>query len=160
MNTGRWVYRLGRRCAADFIALLDQLLRAFPRAPVIAVICDNDSIHHARKVISYLEEHPRLELLYGARYSPHDNPVERIWGALKKLRGEHRRDLARQAPPDPLLLPRPLTGPDARYRRALDQPLAAAGLRAELLECCLETARIGVICGTSAHLEAGQAQGP
>jgi len=29
------------------------------------------------------EEHPRLELLYGARYSPHDNPVERIWGALK-----------------------------------------------------------------------------
>jgi len=24
-----------------------------------------------------------LELLYGARYSPHDNPVERIWAALK-----------------------------------------------------------------------------
>jgi transposase len=24
----------------------------------------------------------RLELLYGARYSPHDNPAERIW-ALK-----------------------------------------------------------------------------
>ena len=22
-------------------------------------------------------------MLYGARYSPHDNPVERIWGALK-----------------------------------------------------------------------------
>jgi len=32
MTTGTWVYRLGRRCAADFIALLDQLLRAFPRA--------------------------------------------------------------------------------------------------------------------------------
>jgi transposase len=30
VTTGRWVYRLGRRCAADFIALLDQLLRAFP----------------------------------------------------------------------------------------------------------------------------------
>jgi transposase len=81
--TGTWVYRLGRRCAADFIALLDQLLAAFPRAPVIAVICDNDSIHHARKVIAYLEEHPRLEVLYGARYSPHDNPAERIWAALK-----------------------------------------------------------------------------
>ena len=46
---------------------------------MIAVICDNDSIHHARKVTAYLEEHPRLELLYGARYSPHDNPAERIW---------------------------------------------------------------------------------
>jgi streptomycin 6-kinase len=50
---------------------------------VIAVICDNDSIHHARTVTVYLEEHPRLELLYGARYSPHDNPVERVWEALK-----------------------------------------------------------------------------
>jgi hypothetical protein len=38
VTTGEWVYRLGRRCAADFIALLDQVLRAFPRAPVIAVI--------------------------------------------------------------------------------------------------------------------------
>ena len=47
------------------------------------MICDNDSIHHARAVTRYLEQHPRLELLYGARYSPHDNPVERIWGALK-----------------------------------------------------------------------------
>jgi hypothetical protein len=62
MTTGAWVYRLGRRCAADFIALLDQLLRAFPRAPAIVVICDNDSIHHARKVTAYLE---------------------RVWGALK-----------------------------------------------------------------------------
>ncbi len=77
MSTGAWVYRLGRRCAADFIALLDQLLRAFPSAPVIVVICDNDSIHHARKVTAYLEKHPRLELLYGARYSPHDNPADR-----------------------------------------------------------------------------------
>src|SRR5215472_5859654 len=83
VTTGTWVYRLGRRCAADFIALLDQLLAAFPGAPVIAVICDNDIIHHARKVTAYLEKHPRLELLYSARYSPHDNPVERIWAALK-----------------------------------------------------------------------------
>src|SRR5262249_32932749 len=83
MTTGTWVYRLGRRCAADFIALLGMLAEAFPRAPVIVVICDNDSIHHARTVTAYLNEHPRLELLYGARYSPHANPAERIWAALK-----------------------------------------------------------------------------
>jgi hypothetical protein len=77
------VYRLGRRRAADFTALLDQLLRAFPRAPAIVVICDNDSTRHARAVTAWLKKHPRLELLYGARYSPHDNPAERIWGALK-----------------------------------------------------------------------------
>jgi hypothetical protein len=50
VSTGAWVYRLGRRCAADFIALLGMLDQAFPRAPAIVVICDNDSIHHARKV--------------------------------------------------------------------------------------------------------------
>ena len=71
------------RCAADFIALLGMLAEAFPRAPVIVVICDNDSIHHVRKVTAYLKEHLRLELVYGARYSPHDNPAERIWAALK-----------------------------------------------------------------------------
>jgi hypothetical protein len=49
VSTGAWVYRLGRRCSADFIALLDQVLRAFPRAPVIVVICDNDSIRHAAR---------------------------------------------------------------------------------------------------------------
>ena len=59
----------GRRCA-DFTCWTSC---SASRAPVIAVICDNDSIHHARKVTAYLEEHPRLELLYGARYSPHDN---------------------------------------------------------------------------------------
>jgi hypothetical protein len=83
VTTGAWAYRLGRRCAADFTTFLDQLLRAFPRAPAIVVICDNDTIHDARKVTGWLQDHPRLELLYGARYSPHDNPVERIWAALK-----------------------------------------------------------------------------
>jgi hypothetical protein len=83
VTTGEWVYRLGRRCAADFITLLAMLDQAFPRAPVILVICGNDIIHHARKVTAYVEKHPRLELLCSARYSPHDNPVERIWGALK-----------------------------------------------------------------------------
>ena len=83
VTTGRWVYRLGRRRAADFIALLRMLAEAFPRAPAIVVICDNDSIHHARAVTANLDKHPRMELLYGARYSPHDNPVERIWAGLK-----------------------------------------------------------------------------
>jgi len=31
VTTGAWVYRLGRRCAADFIAFLEQVLQAFPR---------------------------------------------------------------------------------------------------------------------------------
>jgi DDE superfamily endonuclease len=83
VTTRRWVYELGRRRAAGFIAFLHVAAAAFPAAPVIAVICDNDSIHHARAVTRYLDKQPRLEPLHGARYSPHDNPVERARGGLK-----------------------------------------------------------------------------
>ncbi|OUC97361.1 hypothetical protein CA984_11410 [Streptosporangium minutum] len=69
--------------ARPFLRLLDEVAAAFPAAPKTVVICDNDSIHHARTVACYLETHPRVEVLYGARYSPHDNLVERIWAALK-----------------------------------------------------------------------------
>jgi hypothetical protein len=76
MTTGQWVYRLGRRSAADFIAFLRMLAQAFPRAPKIVVIWGNDSSCHARAVTRYLDQQPRLEVLYGARYRPQDNPVE------------------------------------------------------------------------------------
>ena len=33
--------------------------------------------------LPYLEEQPRPELLYGARYSPHDNPAEGAWANMK-----------------------------------------------------------------------------
>jgi hypothetical protein len=39
------------------------VLQAFPRAPVIVAICDNDSIHHDRKVTAYLSEHYHLDAL-------------------------------------------------------------------------------------------------
>lgn len=83
MTTGAWVHTFGRRSAACFIAFLQMLLAAYPNAPAVAVICDNDSIHHAKAVTAYAADHPRLHLLFGARYSPHDNPVERVWAALK-----------------------------------------------------------------------------
>lgn len=83
MATGTWHYTLGRRSAAAFVVFLQMLLAAHPTAPVVAVLCDNDSIHHAKAVTAYLAGHPRLRLLFGARYSSHDNPVERIWAALK-----------------------------------------------------------------------------
>jgi hypothetical protein len=49
----------------------------------VAVVCDNVIVHRSKLVQRWLAAHPRLLVLHGARYSPHDNPVERIWGALK-----------------------------------------------------------------------------
>jgi hypothetical protein len=86
MSTGAWVYRLGRRCAADFIALLDQLLQPFPHAPVIVVICDNDSIHHARKVTAYLERHPPPETALRRPVQPERQPGRTDLGRAEELR--------------------------------------------------------------------------
>ncbi len=66
-----------------FCHFLDLLLAAYPHAPVIAVICDNGSVHHSGITRGWLAGHPRLLLLHGARYSPHDNPTERVWAAMK-----------------------------------------------------------------------------
>jgi hypothetical protein len=49
----------------------------------VAVICDNVIIHRSKLVNRWLAAHPRIRVLHGARYRPHDNPVERIWAALK-----------------------------------------------------------------------------
>jgi len=135
VTTGIWVCRLGRRCAADFTALLDQALRAFPGGPA--------GRHDLRR--RQRPSRPRGHPLPGAAspagaagrrpVQPARQPGRADPGSAGELRGGRRGDLAGPPAADPLLLPRPVTRRDARYRRPLDQPLAAAGLRAQLLEC-------------------------
>jgi transposase len=84
LHTGRFLYQVARKAvSASFTAFCEQLLAAYPAPPVVAVVCDNVLIHRSKLVQRWLAAHPRLVVLHGARYSPHDNPVERIWGALK-----------------------------------------------------------------------------
>jgi hypothetical protein len=84
LHSGRFLYQVCRKAvSASFTAFLAQLLAAYPAAPLVAVICDNVIIHRSKTVQRWLDAHPRIQVLHGARYSPHDNPVERIWAALK-----------------------------------------------------------------------------
>jgi transposase len=62
---------------------MEYVLAGYPTAPVVVLVLDNVLIHRSKLVQAWLRAHPRMRLLYGARYSPHHNPVERIWGALK-----------------------------------------------------------------------------
>jgi transposase len=84
LASGRFYYQVARKAISPtFTAFLEQLLAAYPAAPVVAVVCDNVIIHCSKLVNRWLAAHPRLLVVHGARYSPHDNPVERIWGILK-----------------------------------------------------------------------------
>jgi transposase len=49
----------------------------------VVLVLDNVIIHRSKQVQAWLRTHPKMRLVYGARYSPHHNPVERVWGALK-----------------------------------------------------------------------------
>jgi transposase len=83
--TGAFHYHLAfKAVSVTFCYFLQTLLDAYPNAPVVAVICDNVSTHTSKITKQWLEQHPRLQLLHGARYSPQDNPSERMWAALKK----------------------------------------------------------------------------
>jgi transposase len=67
-----------------FCYFLQHLLDAYPHAPLIAVICDNGSTHHSGITKRWLAENPRIQVIEGAKYSPQDNPAERIWATLKR----------------------------------------------------------------------------
>jgi transposase len=85
LATGAWHYHIAVKAVSEvFCYFLQHLLDAYPNAPTVVVICDNDTTHHSAHTRRWLDEHPRLLLLTGARYSPQDNPVERIWAVLKR----------------------------------------------------------------------------
>jgi transposase len=91
LMTGQFLYQVTRKAvSASFTGFCEHLLAAYPTAPLVAVICDNVIIHRSRIVQRWLGTHPRLRVLHGARYSPHDNPVERVWAALKAWLANNR----------------------------------------------------------------------
>jgi transposase len=70
--------------AVDFIAFLEMLTSAYPDRPMYLVL-DNASIHHAKLVQKWLEEQPRVHLLFLPAYSGHRyNPIEKVWWHLKQ----------------------------------------------------------------------------
>ena len=58
---------------------------------MIVPVLDNVIVHSSHAVRAWLADHPRIRPRYSARYCPHANPVERVWGVLK-------HDLANTAP--------------------------------------------------------------
>jgi transposase len=71
LASGRFLYQVCRKAvSASFCGFCEQLLAAYPAAPVVAVVCDNVIIHRSKIVGRWLAAHPRVVVLHGARYSP------------------------------------------------------------------------------------------
>src|SRR5450759_1136749 len=63
--------------------LLMAILAAYPSLRMIHVFLDNARYHHARLVREWLaREGGRITLHFIPTYSPHLNPIERLWGVM------------------------------------------------------------------------------
>lgn len=73
-----------RQRSVEFLGLLRQLLRVYPRKNVILVL-DNYAIHRSRRVGEFLEseEGRRVALVFLPTYSPNLNIIEPFWKFVK-----------------------------------------------------------------------------
>jgi hypothetical protein len=74
-----------QECSAkseDFVHCLRQILRHH-RGHVI-VVWDNLGAHRSRAVREFVARHPRLSLEYLPPYAPELNPVDHLWGHMKR----------------------------------------------------------------------------
>ena len=86
-----WVRGL-RKNSSLFIALLVQLLLAYPHARRIHVVLDNFKIHDSRQTRQWLKDHgANIVLQFLPPYYPQGNPIERTWGDLhEQVTRNHR----------------------------------------------------------------------
>ena len=97
LATGQTYYVLGpKKNNVLFRRLLDHLRQSSgKRYRKIYVVCDNYSIHKAKAVEGWLEEHSGFELVWLPSYCPKANPIERVFGDVhdKCTRNHTRRRL-------------------------------------------------------------------
>lgn len=71
--------------AMSTITLLSAIEALYPAMRVIHVFLDNARYHHARIVREWLAQPGRrIKLHFIPPYSPHLNPIERLWGLMRK----------------------------------------------------------------------------
>ena len=64
---------------ARLIQFYRQLLEAYPKALMIYLIQDNWPVHFHADIITFLAQHPRLQILRLPTYAPRLNPAEKLW---------------------------------------------------------------------------------
>jgi transposase len=84
LATGHVTHRLTERhTAADFLAFMRQVVRAYP-AQALHVILDNSSSHRTPAVRAWLAEHPQVQFHYTPTSASWLNQVEGFFGILGK----------------------------------------------------------------------------
>jgi Transposase and inactivated derivatives len=70
--------------ANTFKEHLKKVLYQYRENDKIIMVLDNVRYHHAKKISSWLEMNPKIELVFLSPYSPELNPIERAWWYMRK----------------------------------------------------------------------------
>ena len=91
ITTGCWRYLVrSTKRSTDFITLLEQLLTTYPTGTIILIV-DSATIHTSKITQKWLDQHPRVQLLFLPKYIAADlNPVEKVWWRLKDVIAANR----------------------------------------------------------------------
>jgi len=71
------------------IQWLEMVLDAYPRGDILLWL-DQAPHHTSEEVEDWVEQHPRLQVIYFPAYTPEENPKEPTWKALKEDVSHHR----------------------------------------------------------------------
>jgi transposase len=92
VGTGRLVHQMSETLnAVTFLDFLKKLLSFRLPSKVIHLILDNSRYHHAKLLEPWLDEHKEeivLDVL--PPYSPHLNPIERVWKQTRQKTTHNR----------------------------------------------------------------------
>jgi transposase len=76
-----------RKCQEDFIELLTEIERQTPPSiTLIHIVCDNLRMHSGRKVLAWLEEHPRFRFHFTPVHCSWMNQIEQWFSILQRKR--------------------------------------------------------------------------
>lgn len=89
LNTGRFIFKQAKSLkASEFVDFLKYLLSHYSQK--IYLVVDNGSSHKGKKVSDFLSKYTRIELVRLPTYSPHLNPIEKLWKQIKQERLHNR----------------------------------------------------------------------
>jgi transposase len=89
-KTGQFVTAFFEKANSEsFIAFLEQLLVTYPTQHIFLLL-DNASYHRSHRVMDWVLNQPRLQLLFLPKNDPQLNPVEKIWWRMKDIVAANR----------------------------------------------------------------------